>query len=317
MRNDELDSNLKNRLDNLKQIPERNPQAMARGKANFLRQAVSLKSDQRQSGWINSLFPAISTKERLPILKPIMVVILVISILFGGTAGTVYAAQGSLPDQPLYQVKTWSEDLLLLVTRSAQNQLEQNLNFADRRIVEIVNLQAAGIPIPQQVQTRLQTHLNQALNLAAGMDDQQMLMELERIRLRVEAQLQMMSKLMAGAKNSPDPVMAMIQKSLQQQLQLAARGETDGQGFRMQIENQMQNQIQNNDMAPSQSPGYGQGGSGYSQTITPMPSGQQNGSGSSSDNENGPYNNYLTIIPTQNGPYTGQKTPDPGNSNKP
>jgi hypothetical protein len=312
MRNDELDSNLKNRLDKLKQVPERSPQAMARGKSNFLRQAVSLKADQRQSGWINILFPTISTKELLPMLKPIMIVILVISILFGGTAGTVYAAQGSMPDQPLYQVKTWSEDLLLLVTRSAQSQLEQNLNFADRRIVEIANLQAAGIPIPQQVQTRLQNQLNQALNLAAGMEDQQMVMELERIRLRVEAQLQMMTMLMAGDSNSPDPVMAMIQTSLQQQLQLATRGETDGQGFRIQI----QNQIQNNDMAPSQSPGYGQGESGYSQTMTPMPSGQQNGSGSSSNDGNDPYNNYLTVTPLQNGPY-GQKTPVPDSGNKP
>ena len=101
MKNDELDSNMKRKLDNLKQVPERNPQVVARGKANFLRQAVSLKADQRQSGWINNLFPTNSSKERLPMLKPIMAVILVITILFGGTAGTVYAAQSSLPDQPL------------------------------------------------------------------------------------------------------------------------------------------------------------------------------------------------------------------------
>jgi len=315
MRNDELDSNMENKLDNLKQVPERNPQAIVRGKANFLRQAVSLKADQRQSGWINNLFPTLSTKERLPLLKPIMAVILVITILFGGTAGTVYAAQGSLPDQPLYQVKTWSEDLLLLVTRSPQTQLEQNLNFADRRILEIATLHAADTPIPQQVQTRLQAELNQALNLAAGMDDQHMIMELQRIRLRVEAQLQMMTKLMAGDPDSPDPVIAMVRTSLQQQLQLSAQGKTDVQGIRKQI----QNQIQNNDPVPSQSPGSGQGGPNYSHTTTPMPSGQQNGNGSSSDDGNGPNYNYLTITPMQNGPYYGQQTPAPGsgNGNKP
>jgi len=313
MRNDELDSNMKNRLDNLKQVPERKPQMVARGKANFLRQAVSLKANQRQNGWINNLFPFISIKENLPMLKPIMAVILVITILFAGTAGTVYAAQSSLPDQPLYKVKTWSEDLLLLVTRSPQTQLEQNLNFADRRIMEMASMQVADTPIPQQVQTRLQSQLNQALNLAAGMDDQQMFKELLRIRLRTEAQLQMMNMLMAGDLNSPDPVMAMVQTSLQQQLQMAAQGKKDAQGIRMQI----QNQIQNNDQAPSQSPGNGQGSPNYSLTTTPMPSGQHNGNGSSSDDGNGPYYNYLTTTPMQNGPYFGQQTPAPGTGNKP
>jgi len=316
MRNGELDSDLKNRFDDLKNVPERKPQAIASGKADFLRQAVSLKEDQRQIGWINKFFPTISTKERLPMLKPILVIILAIFILFGGAAGTVYAAQGSLPAQPLYQVKIWSEDLLLLMTSSAQTQLERNLNFADRRIVEIENLQAAGIPIPRQIQIRLQTQLNQALNLAAGMDDQLMLLELEHIRLRVEAQMQKMENLMEGAQNSPDPVMIMVRSFLQQQLEMAAQGETDAQGFRMQVENQIQNLIQNNQMAPSQLPGNGQGGSGYSQTITPMPSGQQNGSGSSLNDGNGPYNNYPTTTPVQGGFY-GSKTPMPGNGKNP
>jgi hypothetical protein len=315
MRNDKLDTNLKNKLEHLKQVPGRNPQVVARGKANFLRQAVSLKANQPQKRWINYLFPSFSNKEHLPMLKPIMAVILGITILFAGTAGTVYAAQGSLPDQALYKVKTWSEDLLLAVTRSPQAQLEQNLNFADRRILEIAGMQAAGTPIPQQVLTRLQAQLNQALNLAAGMGDQQMIMELERIRLRTEAQLQMMSFLMAGDPNSPDPVMALVRTSLQQQLQMASQGKTDVDGFRMQV----QNQIQNNDLAPSQSPGTGQGGPNYSLTTTPMPTGQHNGNGSSSDNGNGPYYNYLTTTPMQNetGQYSGQKTPAPGTGNKP
>ena len=313
MRKNELDTNLKNKLDNLKQVPGRNPQVVSQGKANFLKQAVSLKANQRQNGWNNNLFSSISTKERLPMLKPIMAVILVIAILFAGTAGTVYAAQGSLPDQALYKVKTWSEDLLLGVTRSPQTQLEQNLNFADRRIMEIAGMQAAGTPIPQQVQTRLQAQLNQALNLAAGMDDQQMIMELAHIRLRTEVQLQMMSMLMAGDSNPPDPVMAMVRTSLQQQLQMAVQGNEDAEAFRMQV----QNQIRNNSQAPSEAPGNGQGGPNDSLTTTPMPSGQHNGDGSSSDNGNGPYYNYLTTTPMQSGPYYGQKTPAPGSGNKP
>lgn len=318
MRNDELDANLKIRMDNLKQVPERNPQAVARGKANFLKQAVSLKTNQRQTGWISGLFPIISAKGRLPMLKPVMAVILVVAILFGGTAGTVYAAQGSLPGQPLYQVKTWSEDLILAVTRSPQVQIEKNLNFADRRILEIADLIAADTPIPLQVQTRFQAELNQALYLAAGLGDHQMITELERIRLRMEAQLQMLSMLMAGDPDSPDPVLSMIQTSLQQQLHMAAQGETDIQGFRKEIQNQIQNQIQNNELAPSQAPGNSQGEPNYSRTNTPMPSGQQGDNGSSGSDGSGSYN-YLTKTPMQNesGPNYGQTPSVPGSNKKP
>lgn len=314
MKNDEFEMNLEKQLNELKQVPDRNPQVVARGKAAFLKQAVSLKASQRQTGWNNILFPANSQKERLTMLKPIIAVILVITILFGGTAGTVYAAQGSLPGQALYQVKTWSEDALQAVTLSPQAQLEQNLNFADRRILEIADLLAAGSPIPQQVQTRLQTELNQALNLAAGMEDQQMIMELERIRLRIETQLQMMSMLMASHPNSTDPIMAMVRVSLQQQLQFAARGETDTQGFRNQVQEQIQNQI----LAPSEPPDNGQSGPYYSHTTTPISNGQQNGYATPSGDGSGTQN-YQTMTPMQygTGQYNGQVTPGPENGKKP
>ncbi|MFH2040633.1 MAG: DUF5667 domain-containing protein [Chloroflexota bacterium] len=257
---------MKSKFEYLKMIPERNPQVVASAKANFLRQAAALKANQHQNGWINNLFPFISINVDFPKLRPIVAVLLVIIILFGGSAATVYAAQDSLPDQPLYKVKTWSEDLLLAVTRSPQNQLEHNLNFADRRILEIAGMLAADTSIPQQVQTRLQAELDQALELAAGMDDQQMIMELERIGVRAKVQLQMMSMLMAGDTNSPDPVLAMVRSSLQQQLELTAQGMSDTQGFRMQY----QNQYRNIDPTPLQIQGSVTIDSKYSITNTPM-----------------------------------------------
>ncbi len=335
MRNDELESNLKNKFENLKQVPDRNPQVVANGKANFLRQAAALKANQHQKGWINNLFPFISINVNSPKLRPIMAVILVIAILLGGTATTVYAAQSSLPDQTLYKVKTWSEDLLLAVTRSPQTQLDQNLIFADRRIMEMVSMHATDSPIPHQVQTRLQTELNRALELAAGMDDQQMIMELERISIRAEVQLQMVSTLMAGDPNSPDPVMAMVRTSLQQQLKLTNQGMSDAQGFRKQV----QNKNQNNDLTPSQnrdsgtvSPMYSRtntnmpSGPHYSKTNTPMPSGPhysktstptppgQKFNGTSTGTGSG--NKFdQTVTPQQNG--NGQKTPTEGKGKKP
>ena len=313
MRKDELESNLISRLDDLDKVPDRNPHVAARGKSEFLKQAASIKAEQYQGGWSGKSMTASSSKQRLQVLKPVLAFILIIAILFGGTAATVYAAQGSLPDQPLYQVKTWSEDFRLAVTRSPQSQLDQYLEYADRRILEMEKLLAANRSIPPQVQIRLQTELNQALQLAAAMEDQQTIMELERIHLRVEFQLQRISRMMAGDLNSPDPVLALVQTSLQQHLQMAAKGITNIKGFR----NELQNQLQENEMVPSDSPGSGQGEPNYSQTITPSQSGQPtNNNGSSSGGGEGPSSNSQTMTPSQNGPYYGQKTPSPS-GNKP
>ena len=348
MRKDELDPNLKNIFENLKQVPERDPQVVANGRANFLRQAAVLKAEKHQKSWINQLFPFIFITPNSPRLRPIVAVILVITMIFGGSAATVYAAQGSLPDQPLYKVKTWSEDLLLSVTYSPQSQLDQNLNFADRRILEIAGMHAAGTPIPQHVQTRLQVELDQVLKLAAGMDDQHMITELERISLRAEVQFQMMSMLMAGDPNSPDPVLEMVRTSLQKQLQLTAQGMGDVQGFRKQF----QDQIHNTDLAPSQDRVSGTVGYKYSKTTTPLPSrpffsgtttptpsvphslktntpfssgphssktttpspSEQKFNGTSTGEGSG-NKNYQTITPMQNG--NGQKTPTQDKGKKP
>ena len=313
MRKDELESNLMSKLDNLDQVPERNPHVAARGKADFLKLAASIKAEQYQGGWFGKIITASTSKQRLQGFKPVLAFILIIALLFGGTAATVYAAQGSLPDQPLYQVKIWSEDFRLAVTRSPQLQLDQYLDFADRRILEMEKLLAANRSIPPQVQIRLQTELSLALQLAAAMEDQQTIMELERIHLRVEFQLLRISRMMAGDLNSPDPVLALVQTSLQQHLQMAAKGITNVKGFR----NELQNQIQNNETAPSDSSGDGQGDFEFSPTMTPSQSGQQpNDNGSSSGGGEGPYNNFQTITPSQNGPHYGQKTPSPS-GNKP
>lgn len=157
---------------------------------------------------------------------------------------------------------------------------------------------------------------------------------MERIRLRTEVQLQMMSMLMAGAPNSHDPLLAMVRTSLQQQLQLAAQGKADARGFRMQV----QNRLHYNDLMPTQSPGSGQSGPNSSLTATPLPTGQYD-SGTPSGNGYGPSgyqtttpiqngssmpsgngsSGYLTTTPMQNGtgPFMGQQTPAPGSGKMP
>jgi len=237
----ELDEHLKGMLNRLRRVTSLPPQAVAEERAKFMAQgemfraAVSQPGDRRHIGWINIFVLAFQRKERKPMLNALMAIIISITAVFGGAGATVYAAQGSLPDQPLYQVKTWSEDARLVLAGSAQGKLDLTLEFADRRVAEAIKLQAAGKSIPAGVTARLQQELNAALKIAAGMDDPQLVQALAQIRQQAEVQEQIMAGVMNTGSNQGDPVLARIHERLQEQLRLAAIGESDPQGFRLQV----------------------------------------------------------------------------------
>ncbi len=308
MKNEGLAPKLKNAFDDLQNIPPRDLPAAARGKANFLeqaavfRQAVSRKADHRHNRWYDNIFPLFQKKERFPMLNTLFAVVLAVAVLFGGTGGTVYAAQGSLPDQALYPVKTWSEDTLLSLTGSAQTRLNYALDFSDRRVAEMASLMAAGKPIPEEVEIRLQNELDLVLQLVTGMGDPQALQQMVQIRQRAEIQLQTMTALMSGAPDSSGSLLSMAQVRLQEQIQLATMGETDMPGFRMQIQQRFQNQ----GGAGAPTPGNGnnpQGPGPMSPTDMPGPSGSGTGPGPISPTQMpGPGMNQPTGMPAQNGP---------------
>ncbi len=314
MKRDELDPKLKNAFNDLRNIPSRDPQAAARGRANFLgqasvsRQAVSRKADQRHNRSNNTIYRLFQRKEQFPVLNTLFAVVLAVVVFFGGTGGTVYAAQGSLPDQVLYPVKTWSEDALLSLTGSAQTRLNYALDFSDRRVAEMATLLAAGKPIPDGVETRLQNELDLALQLAAGMNDSQAIQQMTQIRQRAETQMQTMTTLMSGAPVSSGPLLSMAQARLQEQVQLAAMGETDMPGFRMQMQQRFQNQGDSGEPTP----GTGnnpQGPGPMNPTEMPGPSATGTGNGPMNPTDMpGPGMNQPTGTPGQYGP--GSMMPD-------
>ncbi len=287
MKNDELDPRLKKGFNDLQNTPSRHPQIAARGRANFLnqaavfRQAVSREAEQRHNRGISTIFPLFQRKERFPMFNALVAVVLAVVILFGAPGATVVAAQGSLPDQALYPLKTWSEDAWLSLTGSPQTRLQVVLDLSDRRVVEMTRLLAAGHPIPQQVQTRLQTELDMLLELAAGMDDTQAQQQLIIILQRAETQLQTMTMLLSGVPQVSAPLLSMAHARLQEQVQLAAMGESDLTGFRMQVRQRFQNRGGSGTPMPT-SGGNRQGSTQMSPTQMQGPS------GSGSGNEYGP-----------------------------
>jgi hypothetical protein len=246
MNKDEMDPKLKNAFNALQNITPRDPQVAARGRANFLKQAAVLRQPvsreaNRRQNWVSStILPLFQRKERFPMLNSLIAVVLAVVVLFGGSGATVAAAQGSLPDQVLYPVKTWSEDAILSLTGSTQTRLQYVLDFSDRRVLEITRLLADGKSIPAGVETRLQNELDLVLELAAGMNDSQALQQMQMIKQRADAQYRTMTMLISGAPQSDGPLLLRANVRLQEQVQLAAMGESDMSGFRMQVRQRFQ-----------------------------------------------------------------------------
>ena len=322
----ELDEHLKGLLDRLRTVSPLGQQAVAEDRANFLAQgeifraAVSQQARHRHIGWINILVSAFQRKERIPMLNTFMAIVITMTLLFGGAGAAVYAAQGSLPDQTLYLVKTWSEDVRLLLEGSSQGQLDLTLEFTDRRVAEISRLRAMDKPVPERVATRLQEELDAALQIAAGMDDPQLVQALAQIRQQAEVQSQTMKALIGEGSGQKDPELVRIQERLQEQVWLAASGESDPQGFRLQVRERLRDR-QN---MPSKTPDPTQPGSvTQTSTITPGPTGNGYGPGTGDQSPGtpdhyGPGGPHPSQTPMPNGgsyglgPGGGQLSATPG-----
>lgn len=243
----DLDGQIQTLLDPLWPVDPLDPQAGAQARAKFLSQArtlrpgVSLQPEQRHIRWIGALQEMFKRKEPMLMLRTLIVLVVTLALLLGGAGASVLAAQGSLPGEPFYAVKAFSEDAQLALAGSDQAQLEQTLELTDRRVAEAVQLHNAAQPIPDAIALRLQEHLNASLQIAAGMDDEELAQALAQIRTRAATQASTMTSLMAGASEQANAALTRMQTRLQTQASLAAMGESDPQRFRTQVRAGLEN----------------------------------------------------------------------------
>lgn len=122
---------------------------------------------------LHSAFQEVKSKRSRPFFNwswqprwaPVVAVVLVF-LLAGG--GTVVAANGSMPDEPLYPVKLASEQVQLFFTPSALGKAELYAKLADRRVLEIARM--AGKSKPEQIERatrRLDVHLAKIADLVS------------------------------------------------------------------------------------------------------------------------------------------------------
>lgn len=123
---------------------------------------------------LGSVKSHLTEKEWSPMSMIVARVALAVVLLFGAAGGTAVAAADSLPDSPLYGVKTALEDIRIDLTNDPVDQAHLQLVLAQTRIQEMVKLAQNGGEPGEATLTRLQYHLETALQLAANAPDERM-----------------------------------------------------------------------------------------------------------------------------------------------
>jgi hypothetical protein len=245
---DEFNDYGKRTLAPLHPAPSIDPQMAAEAKKQFLIQAENLQQDlisphkglnKEQMPRKANLFHVLQHK---PLMKALVVVLLTVLVILSGSSITVYAAQSSFPGEPLYTIKSWSEDARLYMTFSTKAKLYLTLDYTNRRVDEISGLSAGGIALNDQTSDRFQRELDNALQLAAQLDDTQIQNALGLIKSHAENQGMTMEELINTLPPQAEPAMLQLQARLTEQVKLSKFGEADPQAFRAQIRERLQKQ---------------------------------------------------------------------------
>jgi hypothetical protein len=227
----EIAPDLAAQLLELRECPPRDPQRAVRARNAFVAEVshttarVSNLLPNRLNGWQERLrvFWFTTRKEKSNVFNFVLTMLIALAVVFGGGATGLVAAQSAQPNDALYPVKTWSEDLRLGWVPDPQDRLDLALQFAARRTEEIRTLlQAEGV-VPTPVLTRLQSQLQQVLGIAAGMPNDQIVPALERARNQARQQEQTMAQLQLV-----DPIAIQTRARVRTMLQVQAQDAEGG-----------------------------------------------------------------------------------------
>lgn len=199
-------------------VPE--PADQRRMQARFIQQIQQVRQENvtfsrkprlnKRQSFANNGFLQWRTKTMA--VKIIGIIVAIATVLGGAGAGTVYASQSALPDDMLYDVKVWSEDTRLDMTQAPEDDLALHLEFADRRIEEMIALLEEGKTPELELNLELVGHLWMAEQLIDDCEDPIQAQEQVHQRLMIQEQL---------LTNAPeDALMTQTRSMLRQQLNL-------------------------------------------------------------------------------------------------
>lgn len=244
-----IDPFLKAKLECLRAVPPRDPLAAAQGRAAFLEQSRNLKPAVSPSPVVRPIDRKtqfkqwLQRKELKPMMTTLVSIFVVLGLLLGGGGVTASAAQDSLPDQALYQVKLWTEDLRLRLADDAGDQFNLQLQFAEQRMLEAQAMAQNGKPLPESLPTRLQNHLDACLALAATAEASETQPLLDQLRTRLQTHDRDMDQTKLGDGTNDDPLLAQVRQMIHERLRLVEDGLADPQSFRSEYQYRHQNQL--------------------------------------------------------------------------
>ena len=305
-------------------VPPRDPQQAARGRAAFLaqaegfraeaqsnekraaggiflQQAVSKTRKARLNPWTGPLNTLFRRKEHAPMFTTLTTLMVIMTLVLGGGGATAAAAQNSLPDQPLYSLKTWTEQTRAGWTHDSDQQMRLALELANRRASEINAMLAEGKTPPEAVQAQLRIQLDQALQLCAGQAEPDAVQSLERIREQLHEQENHLAQV-HSATSAGEAVREQVHEMLQEHLRLVDAGLNDPVHLREHLRNGSPNET------PGEPEHQQQGPAGHETEPQHQQQGPQN-------NPQGAPTEHPALMQTQTSPAVHE--PDHSNSQNP
>lgn len=182
------DPQIQKMLDPLLPVPPRDQLSAIQGRGRFLAQAATLRNTQpiskRRLGLAMLFSPSfLFRKEKLAMVATFIVVL---ALLFGGTGMTAYAAQGSLPGEALYPVKTFIEDTRLSLTSDPTERYTLLDQYVSTRFNELDELHTTGAPLNMAYVNRMLREIDQLLQAAATQSDEELVKCLEGLSIRIQ-----------------------------------------------------------------------------------------------------------------------------------
>jgi hypothetical protein len=239
------------RLEILREVPERDAEAHANGKQIFLQQArtllvpVSREPKQRHKGR-NKFF----RKERLSMSKVISGLVVMI-LAFGGVGTVAYAAQDSLPTEPLYPMKQFTEQVRLALTSDPEAEMDLLLELTEERISEITTLADEGLTISTGTQLCLEQHLQKVFSQTAQLGEPAMLGALERIQNMAQNQIQTLQQLKQSAPDDSSEGLEYTIGTLYQVQQAAEEGLAEQKSIQLVPVQQEPNAVEDSSLDPT------------------------------------------------------------------
>lgn len=322
---DGMNHSIRKKLESLRQVPERRVENVQKGRAKFLADArsaartVSKTSISRHKGWFEKFT---IRKERYAMIKILTIILIAISTALAGTGAVAAASQNSLPDQTLYPVKIWTEDLRMgMAESSPADALDLALEFAARRVNEISRLTGKGVGSPDSVRMRLELEIYQAYQASTRLQGEALAQALLRIESALRTQEETMLRLHTNAQTEPE--CARTRDMLRQHLRLFE----ENQGDATMLESQIRLRLQQHKPVDTGSP-QSSGQNGLQLQGTPEPGVECPGSGnmySLTGTPSGGYGNgnMYSLTGTPSGEYGNgnlyclTQTPSAGNGTGP